>query len=366
MSKFGITVTIEGSQGFYIDQVAVEKALRQCGVITRSSLQQRFYRLSNGGGAWPALAPSTAAKRKGKKILIDKGYLVAALNPVLNTSGGAYEQIFPAYNNPSIDIGFNETYTTPGSHVSIGSIAFFHQYGGPHLPVRKILVAPDDAATKLCAKVFDNGDILKAKAPVKTTPLHPVEAVQMHAAETMKDTANPSDAEVSAGARMARQRKNPESKDPHKNPYLAYRAGTIWKTSVYRPSSRIYQGGTGNSKRKRAATAAGIVDPNNLVPIKPHGITIPAKKWYHRKGSSDIFPLHTGADANVITHGLKPPRGLKASQRNTAKTTAAKGRLSRTKKAAAIKRRKKIVSALKAVAKTTINDIRSRRRKKKP
>ncbi len=130
---------------------AVRKAFRQMAMVYRSFLQQRFDRASKGGGDWPALAPSTQARRrkarKGHKggrsfsILRDTGLLFGVLTPVFAGAPGAVEEM----RTNGVLVGFGGPGAYPDGHATIADIASFHDAGGGRLPKREIVVEPDDA-----------------------------------------------------------------------------------------------------------------------------------------------------------------------------------------------------------------------------
>jgi hypothetical protein len=131
----------------------IRKAFKQWAARYRAFLQERFSRLSRGGGEWPPLSPATIAGRKQGKgskkfaagtvaILIDTGTLWGALDPTFTGKPGQLEDDIPF----GIEVGFGGRKLHPGSSsLTVEDIAMFHQLGGPHLPQRTIVVPPDDA-----------------------------------------------------------------------------------------------------------------------------------------------------------------------------------------------------------------------------
>jgi hypothetical protein len=130
-------------------------AVKQMAIIYRSNMQERYYRLSKGGGEWPDLEPETIAhRRKGgsKKggndtgsvaILIDTATLVSALDPVFGAGQGQLQEMI----EDGIRVGINDT-PHPDSKATIGEIATFHQFGMGNNPERKILVDPSAAVNE--------------------------------------------------------------------------------------------------------------------------------------------------------------------------------------------------------------------------
>jgi hypothetical protein len=170
------------------DPAAKFVALKKVGAIYRSFAQQRFSRLSRGGGEWPDLAESTIrGRRKGKgakkaskkaaltpkkakkstevvktkrpepkkelaaqkvSILIDKGMLFAALAPTAGIGQGALE----AATTRGIRLGYGGPMKHPDGGVTLADIASFHQSGSDHLPQRKIIVEPDSTTLELMTR----------------------------------------------------------------------------------------------------------------------------------------------------------------------------------------------------------------------
>jgi hypothetical protein len=139
-------------------RVADPKAMpvfwKKVGAIYRSFAQERFSRLSRGGGEWPPLAESTIARRRKRSssILYDKGLLFAALAPSLNAGGGAYEQV----TSTGVRLGYGGPMKYEGEgKVTLADIASFHQTGSDRLPQRKIIVEPDQATMNIMIRELD-------------------------------------------------------------------------------------------------------------------------------------------------------------------------------------------------------------------
>jgi len=188
----------------------VRRAMRQWAAIYRGFLQERFNSFSRGGGDWKPLARSTilgrrakgggtrrqkmakahktraaAAVRLGKleakgqgstpqaikaldqivkagktiqdmptmsgvSILRDKGLLFNAVAPQFEGAPGAIQQDIPF----GVRVGYGGPGRHPDGTATIADIARFHQEGGPHLPVRKIIVPPGEAALRKMNEVM--------------------------------------------------------------------------------------------------------------------------------------------------------------------------------------------------------------------
>lgn len=119
----------------------VAKALNQWAVRYRGYIQERFARLSRGGGGvWPPLKPSTiAGRRKGSKsILRDTGTLFAALSPIFRKNPGQYQKRIPG----GIRVGYGTTAKHPSGKISVAKLAKIHNDGLGRVPKRVIMVQP--------------------------------------------------------------------------------------------------------------------------------------------------------------------------------------------------------------------------------
>lgn len=132
-----------------------QKVYFRWAVRYRSFVQRRFNTFSRGGGDWPPLAASTikkrkpAAKRKGTQstpkvrvasILRDTNTLYTALTPAIAAPAGSINQLLS--DGSGIEVGFAGEGTHPGG-ATIAQIALWHQTGAGNLPVREIIVLPD-------------------------------------------------------------------------------------------------------------------------------------------------------------------------------------------------------------------------------
>lgn len=184
-AKFSVNIKIGGQLAALRHKVlenpaVMTQVMAQWTRMYAAFIQRRFNKFSQGGGDWPALALSTInARRKGRKlknpkrsslardtqgeqgpagrlvnaggvfsILVDSGLLKRSLNPEL-INPGPVSQI--GYKHVMVArIGGGAVYS--GTSLTVRDIIGFHQYGGPHLPQRKILVDPDDATKQQMAK----------------------------------------------------------------------------------------------------------------------------------------------------------------------------------------------------------------------
>lgn len=136
----------------------VRQAMHQWAARFRSFLQLRFDKFSKGGGDWPDLAESTKRRRqKARKthasrkksgsatrsfaILRDTGTLFAALTPAFARKPGQLQEDIPF----GVRVGFGGPAKHPEGKTTIAAIAAAHQAGAGPLPVRKIVVPPDQA-----------------------------------------------------------------------------------------------------------------------------------------------------------------------------------------------------------------------------
>lgn len=139
----------------------VRDAIRQWAARYRAWAQERFDKYSKGGGDWSPLADSTVkGRRKGPRwntkgqfvkkgsaeaaamkvaILRDTGTLFSALAPVFGGKPGQLQEDLPF----GVRVGIGGPGGYKGGTATIADIAQFHQVGSGHLPVRKIIVEPD-------------------------------------------------------------------------------------------------------------------------------------------------------------------------------------------------------------------------------
>lgn len=175
----------------------LERCFRRWAMRYRSFAQRRFARLSRGGGEWAPLKPATIRRRRtgrgeyhlgrtrgaalqklkrmargaegddGKTIRIQKriaavlgnvailrdtGALFAALQPTLDTSTAAIEEIVQR----GIRVGYGGPHRHPKGKATIADIAAFHDTGAGRLPKRQIIVDPDAATQRGMATDLEN------------------------------------------------------------------------------------------------------------------------------------------------------------------------------------------------------------------
>jgi hypothetical protein len=138
----------------------IRDAMRQWAVRYRSYLHERFDSNSKGGG-WPPLAQSTQRRRRGARrgaagprvfsLLRDTGTLFNALTPEFSRKPGQLQEDIPF----GVRVGFGGPAKHPKGKASIADVAHFHQIGAGPLPVRKIIVEPDDATVKRMVSDMD-------------------------------------------------------------------------------------------------------------------------------------------------------------------------------------------------------------------
>lgn len=142
----------------------VQQILDGFSAIYRGFLARRYGKFSRGGGDWPPLAEETikARRRKrkagGEKILIDTAMLKnsvsiqteAGLTPEFG-SGGRNEV---SISRQMVTIGFSGA-THPGKG-TVEEIAEAHQTGAGNLPVRKIIVEPDEQTMGQMIRMAEN------------------------------------------------------------------------------------------------------------------------------------------------------------------------------------------------------------------
>jgi len=118
----------------------IRAAFRQWAARFRSFVQERF--VAKGGGDWLPLSPETLARRRGggvdAAILRDTDTLFMAMTPAFGRPGGIQEDV-----SYGITVGYGGPARHPKGKATIADIAHFHQSVGGNLPVRKIIVPPN-------------------------------------------------------------------------------------------------------------------------------------------------------------------------------------------------------------------------------
>lgn len=138
----------------------IRDAIKQWAYRYFAFTQARFDRMSKGGG-WTPLAASTIRARRhgrgggykrGKRALArakatgggrvstlrDTGTLFNTLDPTFSGRPGQHRKNIPY----GVEVGFGGPGRHPKGRATIADIATFHQFGGPRLPKREILVLP--------------------------------------------------------------------------------------------------------------------------------------------------------------------------------------------------------------------------------
>lgn len=150
----------------------IRSAFHTWAIIFRSELQERFVRLSKGGGEWPGLAVSTLHARRRKapgsgrlgaasaisarpRILWDRGVLHATLNAHFTGKPGAIQK--DVAFGVRVGLGGGRRHPSNKSGATISQIARYHQDGGPsdNPPQRRIIVDPSESATRKMSEVME-------------------------------------------------------------------------------------------------------------------------------------------------------------------------------------------------------------------
>jgi hypothetical protein len=110
--------------------------LKKWAIRYRAFIQRRWNQYSRGAGDWPPLK-----YRKGS-ILRDTNTMFSAMLPVLSPPAGSINNL--SSDMMTIDVGFGGSATHPAG-VPIAQLALWHQTGAGNLPVREIIVPPDES-----------------------------------------------------------------------------------------------------------------------------------------------------------------------------------------------------------------------------
>lgn len=169
------TVKLDKLAAGLTDPAARSVVLKKIGAIYRSFAQQRFSRLSRGGGEWPGLSRRTLLARRGARkaasksddgeppkasILIDKGILFAALAPTAGVGQGALEQV----TTKGIRLGYGGPMKHgDGGQATLADIASFHQTGAGRLPKRVIIAEPDADTLALMTRRINEWLVTRSK-----------------------------------------------------------------------------------------------------------------------------------------------------------------------------------------------------------
>jgi len=141
----GVTVRLPGLRRFQRQlPERVQRVYVQWNLRYRTYIQRRFNRFSRGGGDWPPL------KYRQGSILRDTNTLYTALTPSMTAPSGSISQ--PGRDGLVIGYGGNASH--PGGP-TIAQIAKWHHDGAGNLPVRKIIVLPDDRTLRQMVQDMD-------------------------------------------------------------------------------------------------------------------------------------------------------------------------------------------------------------------
>lgn len=146
------------------DGKLVQQILDGFSAIYRGFLARRYGEFSRGGGDWPPLAKETikARRRKrkagGEKILIDTAILKNAVS--IQTGASLTPKFGPGGRNEvsisrrMVTIGFSGA--THSGKGTVEEIAEAHQTGAGYLPVREIIVEPDEKTMGQMVRMAEN------------------------------------------------------------------------------------------------------------------------------------------------------------------------------------------------------------------
>lgn len=113
---------------------AIDKMLKQWGIIYLAEQRRRFQKFSRGSGDWQPLSDEYAEQKGSTIILILTGVLFNALSP------GAPGNVFKRTKNGLIVGAVGEGQTSKG--FTIAALAEAHHEGSGNLPARPIIEAP--------------------------------------------------------------------------------------------------------------------------------------------------------------------------------------------------------------------------------
>lgn len=107
-------------------------------------MQERFVRLSRGGGEW---APLKRKRKRGRKvraaILRDTSTLFKVFSPALGQLGQLQKDLING-----VRVGFGGPAKHPKAKMTVAELAEIHHFGKGNVPVRKLLVDPSSMAVK--------------------------------------------------------------------------------------------------------------------------------------------------------------------------------------------------------------------------
>ena len=112
-------------------------------------LRDRYAKFSRGLGDWPPLKAATIRRRRRRSsaILRNTGLMFAQFHPELQSF-----QHFRGSRPFSATMAFGGNAFYPDSGASVTDVMSFHQRGEGNLPVRKLIVPPDEPTKALMAR----------------------------------------------------------------------------------------------------------------------------------------------------------------------------------------------------------------------
>lgn len=127
-----------GQKGF--DEVLIRWIVRY-----KKSMLARYRRNSRGGGDWAPLKEPIRkrVRKKSRLILRDSDTLINALTPVRSLSPNPAPGAYTKRTSKGVHLGFGRGSRHPYAKHTIGKLAEIHHYGGPKLPARTLLIAPN-------------------------------------------------------------------------------------------------------------------------------------------------------------------------------------------------------------------------------
>jgi len=135
---------------------AIDKMLKQWGIVYLAAMRRRFRNFSRGGGSWPPLAEITIKRKGSSSILIDTGTLFAALSP------GAPGNTFKRTRN-GILVGMVAGGNHPKAPLSVAELADIHHTGKGNSPERPIIEAPNQTVIKQFIKIASKAIVDSSK-----------------------------------------------------------------------------------------------------------------------------------------------------------------------------------------------------------
>ncbi len=125
---------------------AIDKMLKQWGIVYLAAMRRRFRNFSRGGGNWPPLAEATIIRKGSSSILIDVGALFAALSP--GAPGNTFKR-----TRSGILVGMVSGGNHPNAGISLAELADIHHTGKGNNPERPIIESPNQQVINQFIKI---------------------------------------------------------------------------------------------------------------------------------------------------------------------------------------------------------------------